>query len=230
MQKFNQLGLELVSIKSELLNLNHSDVVRKALLFQAENMTENKQIDVDTHLALTNGQLIAEDFRLFIMEKPSYMKTFEELRGEYDIIRESLLEQFQTDVVLDSTSDVETESISFVQTYELDLEWVKSYFDVKEADIPKLVNEKGFIAKFAVLRFPKVVDEFLDKKMEDSPIVDVTRAEHVYLNAETSSYCMDLVYKVSIDDAEKDSLHETIADFISKTATSSHAFVKEKIS
>lgn len=230
MQKFNQLGLELVSMKGELLNEQHSEIVRKALLFQADNMTENKLIDVDTHLALTNSKLTGDDFRLFIMEKPTYMKTLEELRGEYDIIREAILEKLTTEVPLESASHVENETLTFVQTYELDLEWVKSYFQVKETDIPQLVKEKGFIAKFAVLRFPKVVDEFLETKMTESEYLDVKRAKHVYLNADTSSYCMDLVYTVSIDDAEQEDTHEAIAAFLSETATASAEFVTEKLS
>lgn len=230
MQKFNQLGLELVSMKGELLNEKHSDIVRKALLFQADNMTENKLIDVDTHLALTNTQLSDEDFKLFIMEKPSFMKTLEELRGEYDILRESIIERMKTEVPIESASNVETETLTFIQTYELDLEWVKSYFQVKETDIPQLVKEKGFIAKFAVLRFPKVVDEFLETKMGESEYVDVERAKHVYLNADTSSYCMDLVYTVSIEDAEQEETHEAISTFISDTATDSAEFVTNKLS
>jgi len=230
MQKFNQLGLELVSMKDELLNESHSEIVRKALLFQAENMTETKHIDVDTHLALTNHTLTKEDFRLFLMEKPNYLKTLEELRGEYDLLREQILEKVKTDVVLESASHVELESISFVQTYELDLDWVKSYFHVKESDIPLLVKEKGFIAKFAVLRLPKVLDEFLESKMGDSQLVSVNRAEHVYLNAETSSYCMDLDYTIKIDTAEEETLHDEIAEFISKTATDSAEFVTDKLS
>lgn len=230
MQKFNQLGLELVSMKDELLNENHSEIVRKALLFQAENMTETKHIDVDTHLALTNHTLTKDDFHLFLMEKPNYLKTLEELRGEYDLLREQLLEKISTEVVLDSASNVEHETISFVQTYELDLDWVKSYFHVKESDIPLLVKEKGFIAKFAVLRLPKVMDEFIETEMGENLHVVVSRAEHVYLNAETSSYCMDLDYTVKIASAEDETLHDEIAEFISKTATESAEFVSRKLS
>ncbi|WP_442638156.1 hypothetical protein [Rossellomorea marisflavi] len=230
MQKFNQLGLELLSTKDELLNDKHSDVVRKALLFQAESMTENKLIDPDTHLALTDKDLSPDDFSLFLAEKKSYMKTIEELRNEYDVIREAIAEKFSTDVVFDSMSKVEEESLVYIQTFELDLEWVKSYFLVKESDIANLIKEKGFVAKFAVLRIPKIIDEFLDTQSLEHEVVSVERAEHVYLNAETSSYCMDLVYSIPIDEVEDDTTHSSIAEYISDSATASQAFFKEKIS
>lgn len=230
MQKFNQLGLELLSTKDELMNEQHSEIVRKALLFQAESMTENKLIDPDTHLALTNRDLSHDEFTLFLAEKKSYMKTLEELRNEYDVIRESIAEKFSTDVQFDSLSKVEEESLVYIQTFELDLEWVKSYFLVKETDIAQLIKEKGFVAKFAVLRIPKIVDEFLDTKSLEHEVITVNRAEHVYLNAETSSYCMDLIYTIPIDEVEDASTHSGIAEYISESATASEAFFKEKIS
>lgn len=230
MQKFNQLGLELLSTKDELLNVNHSEVVKKALLFQAESMTENKLIDPDTHLALTNRDLSPGEFELFLAEKKSFMKTIEELRNEYDVIRESIADKFKTDVAFDSMSKVENESLVYIQTFELDLEWVKSYFLVKENDIPQLIKEKGFVAKFAVLRMPKIIDEFLDVLANSHEVVDVFREEHVYLNADTSSYCMDLIYTVSIDAVEDASTHDEIAEYISESGTISSKFFKEKIS
>lgn len=230
MQKFNQLGLELLSTKDELMNETHSEIVRKALLFQAESMTENKLIDPDTHLALTNRDLTHDEFTLFLAEKKSYMKTLEELRNEYGVIRESISENFNTEVQFDSLSKVEEESLVYIQTFELDLEWVKSYFLVKETDIPQLIKEKGFVAKFAVLRIPKIVDEFLETKSLEHEVITVNRAEHVYLNAETSSYCMDLIYTIPIDEVEDTSTHSGIAEYISESATASQAFFKEKIS
>lgn len=230
MQKFNALGLELLSTKDELLNDTHSEIVRKALLFQAMSMTENKLIDPDTHLALTNRDLLQEDFRLFLAEKKSYMKTIEELRYEYDILRESITNKFTTDVQFESASEVEDESLVYIQTFELDLEWVKSYFHVKETEIPQLIKEKGFVAKFAVLRIPKIIDEFLSKHLQMHEHVATFRAEHVYLNADTSSYCLDLMYKVPIDVVEDESTHAEIADYISESASMSNEYFKEKIS
>lgn len=230
MQKFNQLGLELLSTKDELLNKHHSEVVRKALLFQAESMTQSQLIDPDTHLALTNGDLSPEEFTLFLAEKKFFMKTIEELRNEYDVIRESISDLFKTDVKFDSLSKVENESLVYIQTFELDLDWVKSYFLVKETDIPQLIKEKGFVAKFAVLRIPKIVDEYLAKHSPGHDMVSIVRAEHVYLNAETSSYCMDLIYTVSIDDVEDSSTHAGVAQYISASAEASQAFFKQKIS
>lgn len=230
MQKFNQLGLELLSTKEELLNKNHSDVVRKALLFQAESMTQNQLIDPDTHLALTNIDLNQDEFSLFLAEKKLYMKTIEELRNEYDVIREAIAEKFKTGVPFDSLSKVENESLVYIQTFELDLDWVKSYFLVKENDIPQLIKEKGFVAKFAVLRIPKIIDEFLAKHALAHDVVETVRAEHVYLNADTSSYCMDLIYTVSIDKVEDFSTHESIATYISESANASNDFFVQKIS
>ena len=230
MQKFNQLGLELLSTKDELLNELHSVVVKKALLFQAESMTENKLIDPDTHLALTNKDLSPTEFELFLTEKKLYMKTIEELRVEYDIICETISRKFKTDVDFDSMSKVENESIVYIQTFELDLEWVKSYFLVKETDIPQLIKEKGFVAKFAVLRIPKIIDEFLESHSLGHEIVELYRAEHVYLNADTSSYCMDLIYTIPIDEAEDVSKHDGIAEYISESATVSNQLFKKKIS
>lgn len=230
MQKFNQLGLELLSTKDELLNKQHSEVVRKALLFQAESMTQSQLIDPDTHLALTNSDLSPDEFSLFLGEKKLYMKTIEELRNEYDIIRESIADKLKTDVKFESLSKVESESLVYIQTFELDLDWVKSYFLVKENDIPQLIKEKGFVAKFAVLRIPKIIDEYLMKHSPEHEMVDIVRAEHVYLNADTSSYCMDLIYTLSIDDVEEASTHEGIAEYISESANVSNDFFKEKIS
>lgn len=230
MQKFNQLGLELLSTKDELLNEAHSIVVKKALLFQAESMTENKLIDPDTHLALTDKDLTPSEFELFLAEKKLYMKTAEELRTEYDVIGAKISTKFKTDVEFDSMSKVESESIIFIQTFELDLEWVKSYFLVKETDIPQLIKEKGFVAKFAVLRIPKIIDEFLEVHSLGHEVVELYRAEHVYLNADTSSYCMDLIYTIPIDEAEDASKHDGIAEYISESAIVSSKLFKEKIS
>lgn len=230
MQKFNQLGLELLSTKDELLNPNHSEIIRKALLFQAESMTENKLIDPDTHLALTNNDLPSNDFELFLNEKKLFMKTADELRHEYDVIREAIAEQLPDTVVFDSLSKVENESILFIQTFELDVDWVKSYFSVKDAEIPQLMKEKGFIARFAVLRIPKLVDEFLATRLTPNPIVSVYRSEHLFRNAETSSYCMDLMYSLPIEQAEEATKHKEITQYLAETARASAEFFTQKVS
>lgn len=225
MQKLNQLGLELISMKQELLNVNHSEVVRKALLFHVENMTENKLIEVDTQVELTNKDMLLDDFKTYLMAKPSYMKTLEELRGEYDALRESILEKMKTDIDFASHSDVERENLTFIQTFELDVEWVKEYFGVADVEVPKLVKENGFIAKFAVLRLNKLTSEFLKSSVEKHDLVEVKRGEHLYNNIETSSYCLDLIYTVKVEHAENELNHELIASYMSDTSNAINQYV-----
>lgn len=205
MQKLNALGVEILSLKTEMMKTDYPEIVKRALRETAENMVKKEAIDVELHLALTDEKLSTKEFEEILLENPSCLKTKEELFVEYEQIRESLQEELNKDEALEnitSSSMVDEEQLSFSKTFKLDNQWVSEYFGQPANEVDKLMVRNGFVEKFAVLRLSKILEDFLksdDFLKHDDVICKATR---VFYDVENHYYGIHLVFYIDIEVAE----------------------------
>lgn len=230
MQRLNKVGQELIDAKRELLNPNHPEIIRNALLFQLDAYLENKTIDTDVHLLLTDNDMLLEEFNQNLLEKKEYIKSSEELTEEYLQLVDGIRQLVAKEVSLEISANTENETISFIKTFKLDKEWVQDYFEISEEEIPKIMKERGFVAKFALMRLPKLVDDYI-KPLKDLPAYfAVKRGEHVYYNVESNTYCLDVFYMLDINAVEKEEAEtESFAQLIINHAKDSHEAVTSRL-
>lgn len=218
MQKLNELGIELQSLKNELLKPDYPDLVKKALLLSAENMTKNDIIDVDLHLSLTDDNVDKSDFTKELMAIPSCLKTEAEMFVEFEKIREDLQsaldESEDGEQMLTSQSIVETDQIAFTKTFELNNQWVCNYFGQPTDEVGKLMVRNGFVEKFAVLRLSKILESFLNSEDYVSHDLVDCKATRVFYDVEEGFYGIHLMFYISVDEAENKEHREQILTYI----------------
>lgn len=206
MQKLNGLGVEILSLKTEILKPDYPDIVKKALRETAENMVKKETIDVDLHLALTDDKLSVKEFEELLIENPACLKTKEELLVEFDQIRETLQKQLNGDIPTGITSQsmVDEEQIAFTKTFKLDNHWVSEYFGQPADEVGKLMVRNGFIEKFAVLRLSKILESFLESDNFTEHKDIVCKATRVFYDVENNYYGIHLMFYMNIEVAEND--------------------------
>lgn len=232
MQKLNALGVELQSLKRELLNPNYPSVVKKSMITLAHTMVEKELIDVNLHLLLTDEKTGFDDFNAFLHETPSCLKTKEELLAEYEKIRESLediLKEMEPDTSLTSKSLVDTEQISFAQTIKLDKQWVSDYFGQPADEIDKMMVRKGFVEKFAVLRLAKILSDFLKSGLFDKRDGVDVKATRAFYDVDHGYYGIHLMFYISIEDAEDEKKAKEHLEYIQDVAKKVREYAGERL-
>lgn len=211
MNKYNQLGIELINYKQELTK-NYPDIVKRSLHLSIDQLMQNNIIDIDTHYALKDGSTSIDNFKGYIIEKPAYIKTSEELLIEYEALREKLnikLNENELSEIVHTQSYVEKEKIAINKTFIIDENYVVKYFGVPREDLEKLMKRKGFIEKYAVLRLPKILGDFL-KTIDYPPELFKCTASLVYFDVDKNGYCIDLIFDTPVEVVEDDTNIEEI--------------------
>lgn len=232
MEKLNGFGLELQSLKQELLKPDYPPVVKKSLVTLAHSMVEKKQIDVNLHLLLTDEKTSLEDFTALLHETPSCLKTKEEMFAEYEQIRERLqaaLEKMEPGTPVKSKSLVETEQLVFTQTFRLDKQWVCDYFGQPPEEVGKLMVRNGFVEKFAVLRLAKILEDFLSSgDFAYREGVDV-KATRVFYDVDHGYYGIHLMFYLEIEEAENFEAAQAHLEYIRDIAAKSREYMADRI-
>lgn len=204
MQKLNSLGVELQSLKEELLKPEYPDVVKKALRGHADKLAETN-IGVDLHVSLTDEKLNKEEFTAILLENEACLKSKEEMLVDFDKVRERMQEQLDADEFptgITSKSIVDTDQVAFTKTFKLDKQWVSEYFGQPADEVGKLMVRNGFVEKFAVLRLSKILEGFLkSEQFVEDKIVDC-KATRVFYDLENDYYGIHLMFYINIEDAE----------------------------
>lgn len=230
MQKLNELGVELQSLKKELLKTDYSDVVKKALLLSAEEMIKNKIIDVDLHLNLTDNELEQDLFTNVLFDHESCLKTKEEMLVDFEEVRTRLqtqLDEEETPLGIASKSLVDTDQLSFTKTFKLDKQWVSEYFGQPADEVTKLMVRNGFVEKFAVLRLTKILKDFLkSESFEEAEECKVTR---VFYDVEEGYYGIHLIFYVNIEEAEDEKKGTETIQHIKEINNKAISFIEERM-
>lgn len=232
MQKLNTLGVELQSLKEELLKPGYSVVVQKALKLQADELAKNNIIDVDLHLALTNEKIETKEFSGLLYDNPVCLKTKEEMLVEFEQIRETLQAQLDADEIstgITSKSIVDTDQIAFTRTFQLDKQWVSEYFGQPADEVGKLMVRNGFVEKFAVLRLAKILDSFLKSEQFVKDEMVECKATRVFYDLENSYYGIHLMFYLNIEDAEVEDKATAALDYIRQMNKKVTAYMDERM-
>lgn len=224
MNKYNQLGLELIKYKTELLK-EYTDIVVNALYLAIDQLAQTKIIDTDTQAYLKDNDISLKEFSEIIILDDKYIRSNEELLVEYEALREKINEKLNENGLVDgirTQSYVVKEKIQINKTFSINKDYVMNFFGVNEEELEKLMKRKGFIEKFAVLRLPKIISDFLRATDHPSELFKVS-GSFVYYDATHEGYSIDLCFDIPIDIAEDESNIEDIVlnikDIISNAET-----------
>lgn len=229
MNKYNNLGVELINYKHEILK-NYPDIVKRSLHLSIDQLMQNNIIDIDTHYALKDDTTTTDSFKNYIIEKSAYIKSAEELLVEYEALREKLnikLNEQGLSETVHTQSYVEKEKIAINKTFAIDEDYVVNYFGVPREDLEKLMNRKGFVEKYAVLRLPKILSDFLKTVDYPSELFKCS-ASLVYFDVDKNRYCIDLIFDAPVETVEEDRNIEEIVLNIKDIVSNAVQFYKAR--
>lgn len=227
MNRYNEIGMEVLAYKAEM-DKKYPPLVRSALESAVDQMQENSLIDLDVHFALKNNEVSNEEFKLLLLEKKNLVKSAKELLSEYDALRIAFddelrkREVFQKDnlsAVL-TESKVEEEQIHVICNFEIGRNFASNYFGkTDDEELEKLMKRKGFIERFVLLRYNKLMNDFLSQfegydetvgVVEVMPSVYLSAA-HVYFGLKDAAYHSEFMIYIDIK-ALEDADYEDILD------------------
>lgn len=228
MNKFNKVGMEVLEYKEELSKRDYPELVRNALLSAIDSLHSNEVIDVDVHYSLKDVEVTLDDFKELLLTKVNLVKTAEELFKEFELTRQVLdaklreLDLFKLEKDLApvmTESRVEDEQIHIVSSFRIDTTFAADYFGKTEpSELDILMKRKGFVERFVVLRYNKMMTDFLQEHEnydETSGSVEVEEgifisASPVYYEPESKSYCSEFMIYVNVEMVEDEGEHERI--------------------
>lgn len=227
MNKFNDLGMEVLDYKSEYLK-DYPKLVHNSIAFAIDNKSEIEE-DIKNHLK--DMSLDIDNFRNYLLTQTSCLKTYEQLLSEYETIRKnlnSILIKNEIGQNLKTFSKVEEEKIQLIQEFVITEDFIKNYFTIEnEKEFEILMSRKGFIEKFAILRLTKILDDFLNSIEKDEDFL--VKHTLVFFNSEKNVYGIHLEYTIPIDILEDNSKIETISVKISEIAEKADKNYKDRM-
>lgn len=235
MNKLKPIANEILNIKKEMLNKNHSTVIKKALEISVDRMLAEGFIDLDMHLCIKDDNYSFSQLKKEIETSDKYLKTEEELLTEYEVLTEKLnhlvskfdLEDYYINV------NLESDKINICKVFSLDAESLKRYFCLPEGAnskeyLEKLMKRNGFVQQYAVLRLPRIISNFI----EMYPINNKYKMSksHSYFQADKKTYSIDLVFSMDSYLVEKiDENSDILLDIYNKINEAGEYF-QDKIS
>lgn len=228
MNKFNKIGMEVLEYKRELSKDNYPELVRKALTSAIDQLQLNEVIDVDVHYSLKDNDVALDAFKELLLAKKNMVKSAEELLKEYELTREVLDSKLRNMDLLKMEKDlapvmteskVAEEQIHIISSFRIDSTFAADYFGKSEPDeLDILMKRKGFVERFVVLRYNKMMNDFLsehDNFDADTGSAEVEEgifisASPVYFEPESNSYCSEFMIYLDVETVEDEGEHERI--------------------
>lgn len=235
MNKLKPVAQEILDIKKEMLNKNHSVVVKKALEVAIDRMLVQEFIDLDIQLYLKDDKYQLGELKKLIESMEKYVKTEEELLIEYETLTEKLnvlMEGFgltTDDYYLNV--DLESDRINICKVFSLEEKFLKKYFYLQsntDEYFEKLMKKKGFMQQFAVLRLPRILSNFIEMYPE-SKNYKISKS-HSYFQADRRRYSIDLIFSIDVEKVEEMELNSSILDEISTIINEADRYFEEKLS
>ena len=164
MNKFNALGMEVLSYKTEYMNKDYPALVHNSI---AVAIDSKDNIPEKIKMTLKDMSLDYETFKKNLLTESVCLKTYEELLLEYEAIRASVENKIKKEDEnlknILTFSKVENEEIEIKQEFVITEEFIRNYFSIaSEDEFEVLMSRKGFIEKFAILRLTKIFDNFVN--------------------------------------------------------------------
>lgn len=229
--KLNKVGMEVLEYKQELLNPDHKDIVRKALVSAITDLMHAEVIDREVFESLKDDEDSEHNTKLLILEKANLCKSTEELIEEYDTLRvpfeEELLErdELQNPKLhpMKTENDIENDEVHLVVDFGFGKDFVSDYFGKDGQQLELLMEDSAFrrvkgsfAGRFLLMRLKKIASDFLKKQegynestgrveLTDNMSVAMTK---VYINTDEQVHGIELVAHIEVDALESESYTE----------------------
>lgn len=197
MNKFNSLGMEVLAYKEELMK-EQPEIIYKSLNFSIDSMLENKLIDLDVHYNLKEKSISIPTLKELLMNKTSFLKTYEELLIEFEEIRKNLDKELGLIEDCQTISVVEKDKIILNQDFLITEDFIREYFLIEsDTDYENLMGRKKFLHKFALLRLEKIMKDFLEECPENKDFE--INYSPVFFSESKNLYGIQLVYNIDVE-------------------------------
>lgn len=197
MNKFNSLGMEVLAYKEELMK-EQTEIIYKSLNFSIDSMLENKLIDLDVHYNLKEKGISIPTLKELLMNKTSFLKTYEELLIEFEEIRKNLDRELGLIEDCQTISVVEKDKIILNQDFLITEDFIREYFLIEsDTDYENLMGRKKFLHKFALLRLEKIMKDFLEECPENKDFE--INYSPVFFSESKNLYGIQLVYNIDVE-------------------------------
>lgn len=230
MNKINNVGMKLIEYKTELLK-DYPQIVKDSLILALDKLLETKILDVDTYYLIKDESHSIDEFSEYLLTKKAYSKTEQEILQELEILRKRFndkLENLGIGYDLRTESIVDKEIVMASKKFIIDEKFVMDYFGVSEKDVLQLTKRRGFVEKFAVLRLPKIFNDFLNKITYPKELLKVD-ASLVYFDEEDLGNAIDLVFEVGVEQLENEEELEQICEKIKELKEDAEEFYRERM-
>lgn len=231
MNKLRPIANEILNIKKEILNESHSEIIKKALEISVDRMLAEGFIDLEMHMCIKDSNFSYSELKKYILSSDKYLKTEEELLIEYDTLIKKL-ESYLANYDIDNyyiNVDLVNDKINLCKVFSLDEEFLNRYFYIDgkpDEYIEKLLRKKGFMQQYAVLRFPRILSNFISMYPEDKRYK--MNKSHSYYQTDKKLYSIDLVFSIDANVIEKMNETSNLLIDINNRINEAEAYFKEK--
>lgn len=233
MNKLKPIAQEILDIKKELLNKNHSNIIKKSLEIAVDRMLVEGYIDLDMQLYLKDEKCTLKELKSIVSSCEKYIKTKEELMAECEdlskkvdaLLKSKGLEGYYLNI------NLKANKINICKPLILKDEYLKSYFYMQgnvDEYFEELMKKKGFMQQFAALRLPKVISNFI--KMTPPGEGYKLGKSHSYFKAEENTYAIDLVFSIDFKTAEYIDENSSILSDVYNISNDVSRYFEEKVS
>ena len=212
-QRLNLQGLEILDIKKELLK-TETPIIQKALVSMSNDMLKQGLLTVELHHSVQNSDVSELSFKEELLQNAHLMKTHAELEKEFEVIATGIkpslisLAEEETFPRVILIPNVEKDTLDLKISFEVGEEFVKDYFG---QCTKTMMDRKGFVEKFVVLRFSKIMKDYLSKSSKTQAMnefVDLHPSvkgvpSGVYFEQNKKIYAIDYSIQIDIGAAEE---------------------------
>ena len=215
MNRINEKGITLIQYKDELLK-DYPKIVKDSLELAVQQLLENQVIDLDTFEAIKEKDLSIDKFQEYLLTKPAFSKTDEEILQEFEVVRAKFNEQLKEAGLeeLETESIIEKDVIQVNKKFKIEESFVMDYFGVQEVELLKLMKRRGFIEKFSILRLPRILKDILDRVSPTMNLFEISASPN-YFDKLLEIYCIDLVFEINVEEIDKG---DKVKDMIDRIA------------
>lgn len=230
MDRINSFGKQAIEYKTEMLK-DYPKIVKDSLKMAVANLVERNELNPFTQTALLNDDTSLEEFYQIVNTTNLFLKTPEELFGDFEVIRELLnieLEKLGVEDV-ETESKPDSDEIVVSKTFSIDEDFVMNYFGVDRQNALKLMGKKECIQMFASLRFEKILKDYLNTESEDLEDLFVLGKEKPFYERETNSFNVKLLMSIDVDMLDKNKNYELVASKIQKINNKAQKYYDERM-
>lgn len=243
MELLNKVGLDVLEHKKELSNETHSKIVRKALESAVTELLKGEIINTTVHEAIRDADTSYDEVRALILDIPNLVKTEQELKSEFDLLRIPFFEEVKQELSQSSLSKLSSEShvkegeVQFVLSFQMTKDFIAEYFEREGDQLDVMMRPEGFAEKFAILRFNALISKLLKRQANYDDLrkrailtkdVEIG-ATKVFVNKDEEMFGVELVYHIPINVLESKDEAEALKPLIIDSIQDAAEFINIRL-